>query len=57
MYHAILSPLQNHPAENLLSLDTYRKWQCSTEGEKQAVVVLEVNVMEQSLVDKDFSNT
>ena len=32
----------NHPARNLLSSDTYRKWKCATGGEKQAVVVFEV---------------
>jgi DNA-repair protein XRCC1 len=32
----------NHPARNLLSSDTYRKWKCATGGEKQAVVVFEL---------------
>ena len=32
----------NHPAKNLLSSDTYRKWKCASGGEKQAVVVFEV---------------
>lgn len=32
----------NHPASNLLSSDTYRKWKCASGGEKQAVVVFEV---------------
>ena len=33
----------NHPARNLLSSDTYRKWKCATGGEKQAVIVFEVS--------------
>ena len=33
---------QNHPADNLLGKETYRKWQCDAAGEKQAVVVIEV---------------
>jgi DNA-repair protein XRCC1 len=32
----------NHPARNLLSSDSYRKWKCSSAGEKQAVVVLQL---------------
>lgn len=32
----------NHPAQNLLSSDTYRKWKCASPGEKQAVVVFQV---------------
>ncbi|XP_003386033.1 PREDICTED: DNA repair protein XRCC1-like [Amphimedon queenslandica] len=31
----------NHPADNLLGQETYRKWQCDSAGEKQAVVVIE----------------
>ena len=33
---------QKHPADNLLGQETYRKWQCGTAGEKQAVVVIQV---------------
>lgn len=36
---------QNHPASNLLNSDTYRKWACATGGEKQVVVVLQVNAI------------
>lgn len=32
----------NHPASNLLNPDTYRKWACATGGEKQAVIVLQL---------------
>jgi DNA-repair protein XRCC1 len=31
----------NHPATNLLSEDTYRKWQCATAGEKQSIIIIE----------------
>ena len=31
-----------HPASNLLSSDTYRKWKCASAAEKKAVVVLQV---------------
>ena len=36
--------LQNNPADNLLSEDTFRKWSCANAGEKQASVVLQVTV-------------
>ena len=44
LYCALSLPpdFQNHPAENLLNAETYRKWKCATAGEKQAVVVLQV---------------
>ena len=34
--------IQNHQADNLLNLDTYRKWKCASAGEKKAAVVLQV---------------
>ena len=37
--------LQNNPADNLLSEDTFRKWSCANAGEKQASVVLQVTVI------------
>ena len=37
--------LQNNPADNLLSEDTFRKWSCANAGEKQASVVLQVTAM------------
>lgn len=34
---------QNQPAENLLGLDSYKKWTCAAPAEKNAVVILQVN--------------
>lgn len=33
---------QDHPSDNLLKSETYRKWQCADPGEKQASVIIEV---------------
>lgn len=32
----------NHPADNLLSAESYRKWKCAAAGEKKAIVVLQL---------------
>ncbi len=38
-----LPPLQKQPAENLLDLESYKKWSCAEPGEKKATVVLQVS--------------
>ena len=34
---------QLHKADNLLKGDSYKKWTCGTEGEKQASVILQLD--------------
>ena len=34
--------IQKQPAENLLSLETYKKWACADPSEKKVIVVLQV---------------
>ena len=36
--------LKAQPAQNLLKSETYRKWRCASAGEKQASIILEVNI-------------
>lgn len=45
IFYLSLSPSQNQPAENLMDLESYKKWSCAEPGEKRAVVVLQVSLI------------
>lgn len=48
--------LQNQPAENLLSLESYKKWACASAGEKKATVVLQVRLLLENKQDNPYPN-
>jgi len=46
---------KNHPANNLLAPETFRKWKCKEAGEKAAFVIIQLDKVEK-IMSIDIGN-